>query len=94
MYQLELQRLLDEVWDETKLLASIDLYADQIRSAESSETYTKELNLLREWIKTRRTQVEQELAGKIAVGAHENQACEEGFPGIMIDLVARFGFAW
>jgi spore coat protein CotH len=93
-YQVELRRLLDEVWVEEEILASIDAYAHLVRSAETSETYDEHLNVLRAWVSHRRAQVEDGLAHEIAQGHEDNQICEEGAPGLMIDLVGRFGFAW
>ena len=93
-YQVELRRLLDEVWDEEALLKRVDTYAQLVRSAETSETYEANLDVLRAWISARRSQVEEGLTREIARGHEEHQICEEGAPGFMIDLVSRFGFAW
>lgn len=93
-YQAELQRLLDEVWDETRILASIARYEGLVRSAENAEDYDKELDVLRLWVSGRRGQVELALAGEIAVGNDDSQVCEDGLPGTILDLVSKFGLAW
>jgi spore coat protein CotH len=94
LYQAELRRLLDEVWDETRILADIESYAGQVRSAESHEAYDEELATLRAWVSGRRAQVEEGLASELAVGADESTSCEGGIPGTLLDLFSRFGFAW
>ncbi len=54
MFDAELTRLLAVAWDEDALLARVDRYADQIRSAEADPDYEQHLTTLRAWIRDRR----------------------------------------
>ena len=62
--------------------------------AQDDENYEQELTEVRAWISGRPAQVQGELAKELAQSAEVNQACDEGSPGAMLDMVKRFGFAW
>ena len=49
----ELARLMDEVWNEQAILASIDTYAALVRTAQNDDAYEAELAELRTWVKNR-----------------------------------------
>lgn len=50
----ELQRLLNEVWNEDRLFALVDQFEPQVRSAQDDDGYTREVDELKSWIQTRR----------------------------------------
>ena len=94
LYQEELHRLLDEHWDAPALIAQIDQFAEQVRSAEQSEDYGQLIDTLKDWINQRHDAMKQALGETIAKGTNRNETCEEAIPGTVLDLVARFAFAW
>ena len=94
LFQEELHRLLDEVWDVRALNIKIDHFAEQVQSAEKSDNYEQLINTLKDWINQRHTHIEQALNEQMAIGANKNETCEEDIPVTMLDLVARFAFAW
>lgn len=94
LYQKEIQRLLNEVWNESKIISKIEHFAAQVRTAELAEDYQQKLIILKDWIQQRRSVVEQKLVGQMAIGSHTNETCEEAVPGAILDLIARFAFAW
>jgi hypothetical protein len=66
----ELEWLLDEVWDEDALLASIDRYAAQTRAAEVNDQYEETVTQLRAWILGR----EEQLRSMLTDGLPANNA--------------------
>jgi spore coat protein H len=71
----ELERLLDEVWDETALMASIDNFAAQVVTAEENDQFEAELASLRSWIQGRDQQLRDLLAEGLSENAIETDSC-------------------
>ena len=57
-YTDELARILDEVWDEERLLERVALLSDQVRSAEDRGSYDDQVATLEAWIEARRGAME------------------------------------
>ncbi len=71
----ELERLLDEVWDETAILASINSFAAQVITAEENDKFEDELTPLRAWIQGRDQQLRELLAEGLLENAAETDSC-------------------
>ncbi len=61
-YTTELERVLDEVWDEDTLHDRIDLMAEQVASAEDRDSHADRVATLRDWVDGRREQLEHRIA--------------------------------
>ena len=57
----ELERLLDEVWDEAAILGSIDRYSAQVERAQQEDDYDTKVETLRTWVRRRSDQVREML---------------------------------
>ncbi|MFY0672980.1 MAG: CotH kinase family protein [Bacteroidia bacterium] len=55
---IELQRLIDEVWDEDNLISMINQMAAQVQSAQIDTDYENHIDELKNWVWGRRAQVE------------------------------------
>ena len=73
----ELARLLDDVWDEDALLADIDRYAAQVRTAQINDAYDADLEALRGWVRGRRERMGALLERGLPRGGGESVACYE-----------------
>lgn len=94
-YEAELRRLMDEIWDESSILASIDSYAAQVRRAQDDDDYDTELEGLRTWVRERRGEVEGWLAQGVPPGNASAPACgDPEFIGGILALITKFGVAW
>jgi spore coat protein CotH len=71
----ELERLLDEVWDQTAILASIDRYAAQVSTAEENDKFDDKLTPLRAWVQGRDRQLRDLLAEGLLENAAETDSC-------------------
>ena len=71
----ELERLLDKVWDEAALLASIDRYSTQVKCAQQDDDYDTKVEALRTWVRNRPDQIRELLRGGFPVGAEESLPC-------------------
>ena len=71
----ELERLLDEVWDEAALLESIDRYSAQVKSAEQADDYDIKVEALRTWVRSRPDQVRKMLRLGLPVGMEKSLPC-------------------
>jgi spore coat protein CotH len=71
----ELERLLDEVWDETAFRASIDSFTAQVITAEEDDKFEDELTSLRAWIQGRDQQLRELLAEGLLENAAETDSC-------------------
>ena len=71
----ELERLLDEVWDEAALLGSIDRYSAQVKSAQRDDGYDTKVEVLRTWVRSRPNQVREMLRLGLPVGMEESLPC-------------------
>lgn len=94
-FDAEARRVLDEVWKEDAVLASIDVYADQVRSAERGEDFDEELARLRGWVRARRAQ----LTGRLDAGLPEGDAtampcADREIVQVLLDLAGKIGFIW
>ena len=76
----ELERLLDEVWDEAVLLESIDRYSAQVRSAQQDDDYDTEVESLRTWVRSRPNQVRERLRLGLPVGMEKSLPCTNEQP--------------
>lgn len=95
MYQAELERLLDEVWDEAEILSSIDAYAAQVRTAQDDANYDETLDELRTWVRERRGELEGLLAQGLPDGDTVALACGDvRFLADILELVTKFTLAW
>ncbi len=71
----ELERLLDEVWDESALLESIDRYSTQVKSAEQDDGYDTEVEVLRAWVRNRPDQIREMLRVGLPAGGEKSLPC-------------------
>ena len=76
----ELERLLDEVWDEAALLESIDRYSTQVKSAEQADDYNTKVEALRTWVKSRPDEVRETLRLGLPVGMEKSLPCTNERP--------------
>ena len=76
----ELERLLDEAWDEAALLESIDRYSAQVKSAEQADDYDTKVEALRTWVKSRPNQVREILRLGLPVGMEASLPCTNEHP--------------
>lgn len=88
----ELERLLDEVWDEERLLERIDRFAAQVRTAEDDADFVDHEAELVNWVRGRRAVIEAAIAQGTTVGPDDTNACgpidPEDFNGIGVLLTA------
>ena len=68
----ELERLLNEVWDEAAILASIERYSAQAKTAQQDDDYDSKLETLRAWVKNRPHKVREMLRDGLPKGAEES----------------------
>ena len=71
----ELERLLDEVWDEVAFLESIDRYSAQVKSAQWDDDYDTQIEALRTWVRSRPNQVREILRLGLPVGMEKSLPC-------------------
>ena len=71
----ELKRLLDEVWDETALLGSIDRYSTHVKCAQQDDSYDTKVEALRTWVKNRPDQIRARLRVGLPVGMEKSLPC-------------------
>ncbi|MDD9946111.1 MAG: CotH kinase family protein [Myxococcales bacterium] len=71
----QMGRLLDTIWVEEEILASVDTYAEQVQRAVQDPEYAKELDALKSWILRRRDQLSGYLATGLPRGAAEPPTC-------------------
>ena len=64
----ELERLLNEVWDQAALLESIDRYSAQVKSAQQDDDYDTQIEALRTWVRNRPNQVREILPPRTPCG--------------------------
>ena len=76
-FEAELQRLLDEVWDEAALLASVDRFATQVRNAQDDPAYERAVVATRRWIAGRRAVVTRWLEAGLPPGPPDELSCVE-----------------
>lgn len=68
----ELERLLNEVWDEAAILASIERYSAQVKTAQQDDGYDSKLETLRAWVKNRPHKIREMLRDGLPKGAEES----------------------
>jgi len=68
----ELERLLDEVWDEAAILANIERYSAQVKTAQQDDDYDAKLETLRDWVKNRPDKIREVLRDGLPMGAEES----------------------
>ncbi len=71
----ELRRLLDEVWDETRLLEMVNSLGAQVAAAQEDPGQAEALDELRAWIRGRRGAVEEALAVGLSAGRAARSGC-------------------
>jgi spore coat protein CotH len=71
----ELERLLDEVWDEVALLGSIDRYSAQVKRAQQDDDYETKIEALRAWVRSRPDRVREMLRVGLPVGMEKSLPC-------------------
>ena len=71
----ELERLLDEVWDEAAILGSIDRYSAQVKRAQQDDDYDTKIEALRTWVRSRPDQVREMLRVGLPVGMEKSLPC-------------------
>ena len=71
----ELEKLLDEVWDEVTLLESIDRYSAQVKSAQQDDDYDAKVEALRTWVRNRPNQIREILRLGVPVGMEKSLPC-------------------
>lgn len=75
----ELQRLLDDVWDEAALLALIDGFEVQVRTGQSDPDYDWKVQELRDWVLERRAIVQASIDAGLPNGEDEfSGTCDGG----------------
>lgn len=67
-FDTEMNRLLDEVWDETTLDSLVNHYAVQVQSGQMDPDYEDRLDRLKEWIQNRRGIIENALQDGLPEG--------------------------
>lgn len=72
-----LQDVLDGSWDEDDLVARLEGFAAQVRTAQDDPAYDAELSRLRTWIRGRRATVQAWIDRGVPAGAAEPTACGE-----------------
>lgn len=90
-FERELQRLLDEVWDEQVLLADLERFGAQVRTAQEDGGHAAALATTRDWIAGRRAVVQSWLARGLPPGKASAPSCQDG-PG-PDGLFPAFGLA-
>ena len=70
-----LRDVVDDVWDEDRLLADIDTWAALVRQGQSSPTYDDDLGVLRDIVRNRRAVVEGMLDDGVPVRGVDVDAC-------------------
>ena len=97
-FEEELRRLLEHVWREETLLARIDMYGGQVRSAQDDPEYDGRLATLRSWVKRRRAAVNSALSKGLPRGAGRPALCTEMQGGDIaaggVDALSIFAFFW
>ena len=76
----ELERLLDEVWDEATLLESIDRYSAQVKGAQQDDDYDTQVEALRTWVRNRPDQVRERLRLGLPMGGEKSLPCTNEHP--------------
>ncbi len=76
----ELERLLDEVWDEAAILGSIDRYSAQVKRAQQDDDYDTKIEALRTWVRSRPDQVREMLRVGFPVGMEKSLPCTNERP--------------
>ena len=76
----ELERLLDEVWDEAAILGSIDRYSAQVKRAQQDDDYDTKIEALRTWVRSRPDQVREMLRVGLPVGMEKSLPCTNERP--------------
>lgn len=76
MLEAELQRIMDEDWDEGALLALIDGLGAQVKASEENDGYDAVLDDLRDRIIARPGEVEDLIAAGLPVGSEEQGQCK------------------
>lgn len=71
----ELQRLIDEVWDEEAFLASIDRFGTQVKTAQQDEGYDGQVQDLRNWVKGRPGIIALMLSDGLPAGDEQSASC-------------------
>ena len=75
-YLTELERLLNEYWDEETLHSTIDKYVKLVNLVEpSTEEYTEQINIFKAWIDSRRPTIESYVASGGVEGAPGTMDC-------------------
>ena len=76
----ELERLLDEVWDEAALLGSIDRYSAQVKGAQQDDGYDTQVEALRTWVRNRPDQIRERLRLGLPMGGEKSLPCTNEHP--------------
>ena len=76
----ELERLVNEVWDEAALLGSIDRYSAQVKCAQQENDYDTKVEALRTWVIGRPNQVREMLRLGLPVGIEASLPCTNEHP--------------
>jgi spore coat protein H len=74
-YTAELERILDEVWDEDTLHRRIERMAAQVTTAEDHDRHADRVAELKDWIAGRRAQLEQRIAEGTPEGSETPGNC-------------------
>lgn len=75
MLEEEINRLMDEVWDEVSLVEHINDYAILIQNSQNDPDYEIKLNEVEDWINNRRESLEDQLANGIPQGEEKGGRC-------------------
>lgn len=67
-FNTEVQRILDDVYDESQMISFVDSLADQVRLTQADDEYTEHIDELKKWINGRRSVVEELLVGGLPSG--------------------------
>jgi spore coat protein H len=99
-YELEVQRILDDVWDEEAMLSRIETWRVMVATAQDDPTFNAAMKELRKWVEQRRSKVVAALLEGVPAGDAEPRPCSAmpggalAIGGDALEWMTLFTFAW
>ena len=96
-FEKEMRRLLDVVWREQVLLARIETYADQVRSAQDDPDFDASVLAMRSWVTGRRAAMQTQLSKGLPAGRAQPGLCTDlpfDLAGGGADALSILAFFW
>ncbi len=78
-FENELQRLLDEVWNEKLLLSKIEHYSSQVNSIQTLPFHASKIENLKSWVVNRKQNIQNLIKKGMPIGTLESIACPSSF---------------